>query len=116
MRRAAIVWLGAGLLRQLLRLPEGQHVVSVHDDWLRLGVAITIEGDDLAEVPDLEHPPSIDPAGYVDLELRPKFEALAQRYRSDRDDPVAREAMRLVRQVLSGDLDPRVDMPEDLVP
>jgi hypothetical protein len=115
-RRAAIVWLGAGLLRQLLRLPEGQHVVSVHADWLRLGVAITIEGDDLAEVADLHEPPSIDPAGYVDLELRPKFEALAQRYHAGRDDPAAREAMRMVRQVLSGELDPRIDMPEDLVP
>jgi hypothetical protein len=114
--RRAVVWLGAGLLTRLLRLPEGQRVTGVHADWLRLGVGISVEGGDLPEVDEMREPPSIEPAGYVDLDLRANLEALLHRYSDERDGPRASDFAGKVRETLAGTFDPQVDMPEELRP
>lgn len=116
MRRAAIVWFGHETIARLLRLPEGQRVVGLHADWLRLGVGAVIQGDDLPEVPDDEMPGLIQPDGYVDFELRPKLEALLQRYYDERDGMDPADVLNVVRRVLAGEYDPRIEMPEELHP
>jgi hypothetical protein len=108
MRRAGVVWLGHTTIAKLLRLPEGQRVGAIHADWLRLGIGVTVEGDGLPEVAEMSEPVRLDPSGYVDLDLRAKIEALVQR--AEMLDADAE----MVRQVLAGKLDPRVDMPEEL--
>src|SRR3982750_3313064 len=102
------------MIAGLLRLPEGQRVSSIYADWLRLGIGVDVEGGDLPEVAGAEHPGSVHPAGDVDLELRAKFEALVQRYDDAYHGPDAVDFRAKVREVLTGTLDPRVDMPEEL--
>lgn len=117
MSRRAVVWLGADMLTRLLRLPNGQHVTGVHADWLRCGVGISVEGGDLAEVGEAFNSPSLQPDGYVDLDLRAKLEAFVQRYHPERelgDDETA--ILRMIRETLAGTFDPRVDMSEELRP
>jgi hypothetical protein len=116
MRRAGVVWLGHETIAGLLRLTEGQVVRSINADWLRCGIGVEITGADLPEVPEAELPPSIQPAGYVDLELRPKIEALLQRYYDVRDGPDSSDVLALIKRTLAGEYDPRIDMPEELYP
>lgn len=116
MRRAAVVWLGHEMMARVLRLPDGQRVTGIHEDWLRLGLGVVIEGDDLPEVAEDSYPTSVRPDGYVDLELRPKLEALLQRYYDERDGMDSADVLNVVRRVLAGEYDPRIEMPEELHP
>lgn len=110
-----MVWLGHETIARLLRLPAGQKVGSIHADWLRLGIGVVVEGGDLPEVPEGEYPGSVHPAGYIDLELRAKFEALVQRWHPNVEMTMEEVMLlRSIREVLAGTLDPRVDMTEEL--
>lgn len=116
MRRAAVVWLGYEKIAGLLRLPEGQTVRSINADWLRCGIGVEVTGEDLPEVPEAELPTSIQPDGYLDLDLRPKLEALVQRYFDERDGIDAWAVLTLIKKTLAGEYDPRIELPEELHP
>lgn len=49
-RRRGVYAIGDSEIARLLRLPAGQHVVSVSSDWVRLALLIMVEGAGLPEV------------------------------------------------------------------
>lgn len=102
----------------MLRLPEGQKVSSIHADWLRLGIGVVVVGKGLPEVPDSEPPPNLyeRTEDYVDLELRPKVDALIQRFDTSEADAGLAKFGDMLLGVLAGTFDPRIELPERLLP
>lgn len=58
-RRRGIYEIGDAELARLLRLPAGQHVVSVSADWARLSLLVMVEGAGLPEVATGHHAPTL---------------------------------------------------------
>ena len=111
MRRRGIVWLGAEKLADLLRLKPGQSIVSVFVDPYRMTFGVAVEGEGMPECEPGGEPVAVSPDGFVDLELRAKLAALSARYVGERDGTASADVLAKLDAVLSGDLDPRVDMP-----
>lgn len=110
-RRRAIVFIGAETMERMLSLPPGQRVVSVHADWLRDGCGFVVEGEGLEPVEEGIEPPRLGPEGYADPNLRAKLEALLERYSEERDGPDAGDLHGILVKTLTGDFDPRIEMP-----
>jgi hypothetical protein len=115
-RNAGIVWLNHEDLAQLLDLPEGQVVRTVAADWQRMAVGVAIEGEGLPDCEPGAYPTTVATGPYVDLTLRQKVRALLDRYSPERDGSDAADFANMLEQVLTRELDPRIDMPEELNP
>ena len=115
-RNAGIVWLNHEDIAQLLDLPEGQRVATVAADWQRMAVGVVIEGEGLPDCDPACYPDTVPTGPYVDLTLRQKVRALLDRYSEERDGPDAADFMEMLEKVLTREIDPRIDLPEELKP
>jgi hypothetical protein len=113
-RNAGIVWLNHEDIAQLIDLPEGQVVRTVAADWQRMAVGVVIEGEGLPDCAEGSYPETVPTGPYVDLTLRQKIRALLDRYDEARDGDGADDMAAMLEMVLTRELDPRIDMPEDL--
>lgn len=75
-RPRVLVFLSETDLARLLRLPGGQYVAGVRDDFPRMGMQILVEGDGLAPVPLGTTPPEINNGRWwVPIDIRDKAPA-----------------------------------------
>lgn len=111
-----IIWIGHETIAQLLELPEGQRVITVAADWQRMSIGVAVEGEGLPDVDESAESPTVPLGPYVDLSLREKVRALLDRYWDERDGPDSGDFAAKLEQVLTRELDPRIDMPEELKP
>lgn len=52
MSRRAVVHLGMDQIARMLALPEGVRAIAARDDFIRNGVAVLVEGEQLEDQPD----------------------------------------------------------------
>jgi hypothetical protein len=115
-RNAGVVWLNHEDIAQLLELPEGQRVVTVDASWTRMAVGVVIEGEGLPDREPGAEVATVPTGPYVDLTLRQKVRALLDRYDVGRDGNLAADLAAMLEKVLTRELDPRIDLPEELRP
>lgn len=114
MRNRGVVWVSHEDVAQLLDLPEGQHVGTIAADWTRMAIGVVIFGEGLPDVAEAAEAPTVPTGPYVDLRIRQKLRALLDRWELDRDGTAAEDVLQALEKVLTRELDPLVDMPEEL--
>jgi len=110
-RGRGVVWLDARAAEAMLRLPHGQRVVSIGADWLRDGIAFVVEGPGLPPQEEGMLPEPLPAGNYVDFHLLDKVRALAERWHIDREGRDDDELLGLLIATLTGNYDPRTELP-----
>jgi hypothetical protein len=114
MRNRGVVWITHEDVAQLLDLPEGQWVHAIDASWVMMAIGVCVAGKDLPSVEPGTEAPTIPTGPYVDLRLRQKLRALLDRWELDRDGTAAEDVLQALEKTLTRELDPLVDMPEEL--
>lgn len=63
-------------IARAVRLPEGQRVIGVRENWPMLSIDVMIEGSGLPDVQESQIPPYIG-RGLPDVDLKRRIESLA---------------------------------------
>jgi hypothetical protein len=108
-----IIWLTEEDLADLLYIPGSLRIVGFVAKPERGCMGVILDGEGLPSVARRAEAPTLPLSPYVDLDLRPKLAALIERYNGEdeRYGPGAGDFAECVLRILSGDLDPRTDMP-----